>query len=371
MMGILLGKLKLFIRKPENFVTMTILTLVFAFVVSLGDGSKVNVPMYTSDADMRDSIIPELLGDADRFDFQWMSEEETEREIDNGKAEIGVEIESDGFRLLVGVDSGWKNLLRQTIQKAYMKKIQLDEVTSEANGNGSRDVGVEELNTMLSSQENASFAIETHDFEGGDAFVYDETYHALFGFMLFFVIFTISSSVFEIFEEREDGIWDRLILSPVKKWEIYAGNFIYSFLTGYIQVAVVLLVFRYVRGLDFGGQFTASMIALLPYVFAIVAVAILITGLVRTGQQYNVMISIAAMVLAMLGGAFWPLDAVESEWMLLLSKLDPITYGLELMNGIAVNGAPLTDFLLPISILLMMGVVLTGIGMHLMEKRHV
>ena len=34
-------------------------------------------------------------------------------------------------------------------------------------------------------------------------------------------------------------------------------------------------------------------------------------------------------------------------------------------------GYPLEELLFPISILILMGVVMTGIGIHLMERRHV
>src|SRR5699024_2902569 len=122
-------------------------------------------------------------------------------------------------------------------------------------------------------------------------------YHALFGFTLFFVIFTISSNVFHILDEKQEGIWDRLILSPVKNWEMYAGNFVYSFLVGYFQIMVVFFVFRYVLGDDFGGNFGAMIVGLTPYVFAIVSLCILITGFVKTGQQYNVLIATASLAM--------------------------------------------------------------------------
>src|SRR5699024_1928944 len=128
--------------------------------------------------------------------------------------------------------------------------------------------------------------------------------------------------------------------------------------------------FRYIAGVDFGGNFVYTLLALVPYVFAIVSLCILITGLVKTAQLYNVVTSVMGLALVMIGGAFWPLGVVETKWILALSKIDPVTYGLEVANG-AVYGDAFTDLLFPISILLLMGVVLTGIGIHLMEKRHV
>lgn len=367
MTGVLLGKGKLFIRKPGNFLVMTVLTLVFALAVGLGSSDTVNVPIYEADADVEDSIVGDLLAESDTFDFQWMSQAQAEKEIFNGKAEIGAEMQKDGFHLLKGVESEWKDPIEQTIERAYTKKIQFDRIMKTSD----RDVKRSDMASLDEAGDNAVFAIETNDFHGEDAVVYDQMFQALFGFTLFFVIYTIAGNVFQILVEKEDGIWDRLILSPLKKWEIYIGNFAYSFLAGYVQILIIFGVFRYIVGIEFGGNFVRTLLVLLPYVFAIVALSILITGLAKTPQQFHVMISVIALVLAMIGGAFWPLEVVESDWLLALAKIDPVMYGLELVNGVAAYGKSFSDLLFPISVLFMMGVIMTGIGIHLMEKRHV
>src|SRR5699024_4651900 len=128
MIGVLLGKLKVFIRTPGTFLAMTILTLVFALVVSLGDTDSVNVPVYETDEGLSDSVVGELLNDTDAFQFQWMTKEEAEKEISAGNATTGVEIRDDGYKILVGVESGWTDLIRQILDKAYMKKMQFEHI---------------------------------------------------------------------------------------------------------------------------------------------------------------------------------------------------------------------------------------------------
>ncbi|HLQ70905.1 MAG TPA: ABC transporter permease, partial [Bacillota bacterium] len=315
---------------------------------------------------IRDTVVGNLLQDSDDFHFQWMTKKEAEKEINDGKATTGVEMRQNGFTILVGAQSGWTELIHQTLNKAYKRKMQFDQITTKlqyAEGtNGEQDV--------QSIVDQPAFTLKEKTFSGEDTLVHDQTYQALFGFALFFVIFTIASNVFHILDEKEDGIWDRLILSPIKKWEMYAGNLVYSFLVGYSQIIIVFIVFRYIAGTDFGGNLVSILLMLAPYVLAIVSLCILMTGLVKTGQQYNMVTSFAAIALATIGGAFWPLEAVESEWMLLLSKLDPVMYGMDVANG-AVYGSSFSELLYPISILLLMGVAFTGIGIHLMEKRHV
>ena len=94
----------------------------------------------------------------------------------------------------------------------------------------------EELDEVM---ETPIFEIEKSNFRGSDTIIYNSTFQSLFGFSLFFVIYTIAYNVLPILIEKE-GIWDRMILSPVKKWEMYVANFIYSFVTGYIQTHYLL-----------------------------------------------------------------------------------------------------------------------------------
>ena len=107
------------------------------------------------------------------------------------------------------------------------------------------------------------------------------------------------------------------------------------------------------------------------YVFAIVALSILLTAIVKTVGQFNAILPIIAVSSAMIGGAYWPIEIVESKLLIALSKINPVTYGMEMLNGAVVYQYPLEELLYPISILFLMGVVFLGVGMHLMERRHV
>jgi ABC-2 type transport system permease protein len=99
-------------------------------------------------------------------------------------------------------------------------------------------------------------------------------------------------------------------------------------------------------------------------------VKVFLTGLVNNEQQFRAIISIVSVSMAMIGGAYWPLEIVSSKILLTLSKFVPVTYGMELLKGAAVYGNSISDLLYPISILFFMGVVLMGLGINLVERRN-
>lgn len=370
MIGIFMAKVKMFLRNPWTFVIMVVMSIGFALVLGSGDPATVKIPVYAADDSIRNSVVGDLLKESDAYSIQWVSKERVKQQVKSGNAEVGLLLNRNEYDVIVGVSSANANLIQRSVREAYMKKAQYNQIAVETGANSPTEKR-EAMGQLETSMNDPVYTVESSYFTGSEAKSVDMTFHTLFGFTLFFVIYTIAYNVFYMLLEKKEGIWDRVILSPVQKWEMYTANFLYTFLTGYMQVAIVFLVFRYVVGVDFNGRFWETLLLIIPYVFAIVALSILITGIVKTVQQFNAVIPILAVSMAMIGGAYWPIEIVESKFMLLLSKFDPITYGMEILNGVAIYGYPIDELLYPISILLLMGVLMTGIGIHLMERRYV
>nr|WP_296360514.1 ABC transporter permease [Virgibacillus sp.] len=82
-------------------------------------------------------------------------------------------------------------------------------------------------------------------------------------------------------------------------------------------------------------------------------------------QQFNAFITILAVCMAMVGGAYWPIEIVESNFLIAISKINPITYGMEILHGVVNYGYSLEELFYPMSILLLMGIVMIGVGIHL------
>lgn len=360
MKGIFIAKWQGLRRNPWTMIVMIGMSIVFALIVGWGNVTKITVPTFANTE--LDSVFLGELEKNKTFTFEWMSEEELTEQLRKGKREFGVVLGDDDFQVIVGIDSPNVRLIYETIRQLYVKHAQLNVIVGES---GDAEWIAKKI------EEQPLFLVETTTFQGENAFIYDSDLRPMFGYSLFFVIMTISYSVFQILLERKNGVWDRMILSPVRKWEMYSANLLYSFLVGYVQILLVFLVFRYVVKVDFHGSFLTALIALIPYVLAIVSLAIFITGIVGSVQQFNATIPIVSVSMAMIGGAFWPLEVVESNFMLTMSRFIPLTYGLEVLSGVTTYGHSLAEMSYPISILLLMSVLFAGLGIHFMEKRYV
>lgn len=276
----------------------------------------------------------------------------------------------DTFELMIVTKTENTHIIYQYVQSVYDELLLLEQISESASTQPDPDVQITQLKEVLSRTNNEQlFSIQTNSFRDGKTGVIDSQLQAIFGFSLFFVIYTIAYNVLPILEEKNNGVWDRMIISPMKKWEMYTGNLLYSFIVGYIQVVFIYLFFYYGIGVNFYGGFGKSLLLLIPYIFSIVALSIFITGFVKNSSQFNAVIPLISVIMAMIGGAYWPLEIVSSKVLLAISKFIPITHSMESLKMATVYGNTTNELMLPTSILLLMGVIMMAIGIHLMERK--
>lgn len=370
MLNILKIKFKLFFRKPWTFVLLTILTIVFSFLLGQNFSNKLAIPVFSDMEAIEETEIWAELQKSDLFEFEMSTKEEAEAAISEGDVIAGVELFDDSYTIYIASESANVNVLNHYIKNIYSDLYLTDKIISKVQSPANMEIDMNALETVLNeSKESPLFSIKTVDFRGEDSFVYDSNLQSIFGFSLFFVIYTIGFNVISILNEKQQGVWDRVILSPVRKWQMYTANLFYSFILGYFQVVLIFSVYRYLIGFDFYGSFGETLIILIPYVFTVVALCIFLISLVKTVAQYNALLSFVAVSFSMLGGAYWPLEIVTSDILITLSKFIPVTYGMEMLKDVSINNISLSDLTQPMLLLMIIGVILMGIGINLMEKK--
>ncbi|WP_152654944.1 ABC transporter permease [Oceanobacillus sp. CFH 90083] len=368
MKGILLARIREFIRQPYSFLLFTGMSILFAWLISSlsigGGGGGIPVPVYVEDGA---DAYQQSLEEQEAFRFYTVDKETLEEELREGRVDTGVLLSEDDFAVLIGVESPNAGLIQQTVQEVYTESSRGEIIREAAEEQGM------DPDQLVSAYEEATgmFQLSISSFSGEEGWQYDDTVHRVGGFALFFSIYTIAYGVVKILTEKRMGVWDRMILSPMKKSEMYIANLLYSFIEGYLQIVIIFAVFYFWRGITFNDRIVEILLMLIPFALAIVALSILITAVIKNLEQFNAVISVVTVSLAMIGGAFWPLEIVSNPVLLFLADLNPIKYGLDIIQGAAVYGYSFTELLQPISVLTLMTVLFTGLGIHLMERRHI
>ncbi|WP_102028890.1 ABC transporter permease [Salirhabdus sp. Marseille-P4669] len=361
MKGFIYAQFKLLVRKPATFLLMTLFMIVFALMLgNTGGAYSSYVPVYSEMNQKDTKRIMESLEGYGSQRYEVVDEEKLMKAVREGDAEAGVLFYEDHFEYVRSAETPGFQLLQQNVEKAYYDFLQEKKIV-DSQATNSDDI-IADLNTPV-------FTIDAKSLASEDDWIYDGKLQAIFGFAVFFVIYTIGYNVINLLVAKQNGIWDRFILSPAKKWEMYVGIMVYAFFLGYIQVVLVFSIFKYVLGIDFYGGYWKTLIILIPYVLCIVSLTVLIAGLSKNVQTFNAMIPLISVSFAMIGGAYWPIEIVSNKVMLLLAEVVPIYHVMDAFKQVTLYGQGLTATVFPVSILVLMSIVMMGIGLNLMERR--
>lgn len=365
MKSVFLLQLQRFRREPLLVLSFLALTIVFVAVMGGSNGgNSLTVPTYADPAlsdEETEQWLGHLNGQPD-LRFEQVQEEQARQAVFSGDTPVALQLLADDYRLLVVADAPSRFAIEGYIDRVYRQELRIRQL---------EQLGVEEARAAIaeSEEEPALTVVSESQEERGEAFIYDGQLQMLFGMSLFFSIYTIMYSLMKIVEEKRYGTWNRLILSPLLKWQIYMGHLLYSFLVGFVQIVLVFLLFRYGFNFDVGDNFLLLLLITAVYTFSIVAISMLVMGLVRSPQQLQAVVPIIGTGMAMIGGAFWPIELVGNQILLSISKVLPITYGLDALKQVAIHGRGFTAITEQLSIMLLIGVVCMGIGINLMERR--
>lgn len=356
-----------FRRAPMLVLSFLGLTILFVSFLAGFGGPHSQLTVYTfGDPSLEEDKKVEWLerlNDAENLTFEWVEEVEAREAVSAGEVSLALKLMNDDYRILIAVQDPSNVTVENYVHQVFVEELRLQEVRSQVDAGEFRT----ELDRFLAEP---AMKVVTESLSGEEnSFIYDEQLHVLFGMTLFFAIYTIMFSLMNVAEEKRVGTWDRLIVSPLYKWQMYVGHLLFSFLIGFVQILVAFLFFRFLFDFDLGEQYGMLLLIIACYTFAIVSLAMLVMGLVRRSQQLQGVIPILAVAMAMLGGAYWPVEIVTNDILVALSKGMPIYYGLEALKGAAIYNQGWDELLQPISIMLLFGVVCMGVGINLMERR--
>jgi ABC-type multidrug transport system permease subunit len=160
-------------------------------------------------------------------------------------------------------------------------------------------------------------------------------------------------------QERKQWTLQRLMVLPVSRRQILAGKLLGQYLVGLLVFAVIIVI-----GTALGvrwGDWAGVIVIVLVYTLAVTALGLAIATIIRTSGQSQGLALLMTMVLAPLGGAWWPLSIVP-EWMRTVGQVSPIYWSQGAFTQMIFYGAHLGDILPSVGVLLLLSAVLFAFG---------
>ncbi len=326
---------------------------------------KINVfPAQGVENQIFDAWI-DLLNESDAIEFVKQAEQQARADVTGGRIDAALQIMENNYMLVASIDNPNVQLVEQYVQAVFVEELQL---RAAAEYTDNSDAFRSEVQQYL---ENPPLSVHLQAVDGSDLVSYNMGIQLLFTFTLFLVIFTIGYKINAMTMEKATGIWSRVVLSPVRKTEMYMGHLLYSSLIGFAQITVILLLFRYLFKFDLGDRFGMLLIVAAIYTLTIVAFSMLLTGILRTPEQFNMVFPSAIPIMPLLSGAYMPPGTITNSILLAIAELFPLKHALDAMNAIAMYDAGWSEVYLSIAKLCLIGVLCMGVGINLVERRKI
>jgi ABC-2 type transport system permease protein len=162
------------------------------------------------------------------------------------------------------------------------------------------------------------------------------------GYLTMFVFFGAALGAETIVRERQNHTLERLLASSVRREALLGGIFTGTAAKGLIQIilfwGVGILAFK----MNIGNSPAAVIILSILMVIASAAFAIMLATLVKTQRSAGSIAVLASLLLAPIGGCWWPLFILP-RWMQALAKITPHGWAMLGFNKLMLFGADFGD----------------------------
>ncbi len=142
------------------------------------------------------------------------------------------------------------------------------------------------------------------------------------GYLVMFTFFAAAQSAAVIVRERQNNTLERLLATSARRETILAGMFTGTVMRGLVQIMVFWVVGIVAFRLDMGPSPAAVILLSLLMVVTSAAFSIMLATLTRTERGAGSLGVLVSLVLAPLGGCWWPLF-IEPKWMQFIAKITP------------------------------------------------
>jgi ABC-2 type transport system permease protein len=141
--------------------------------------------------------------------------------------------------------------------------------------------------------------------------------------------------------DREEGFLREILVAPLSRIGIVLGKAGGAAAVGLVQ-AGILIAIAPLLDVDIGvNQALKLILVSVPLSLGISGLGILLSSLASTQQGVQMLINLLVFPLVFLAGVFFPVDTVPT-WMEVLSKSNPVTYGVDAIRQILL-GAHITS----------------------------
>ncbi len=155
--------------------------------------------------------------------------------------------------------------------------------------------------------------------------------------VMFTMLVLLTSGAILLVIEREEGLLRRLASTPIPRWAVVAGKWGGRLALGLVQIVFAMLAGTLFFKMRWGGSLPMVLLVLFTWATFNASLGILLGNLARSRAQMAGIGVMATMVLAALGGCWWPIE-ITPAWMQTLALFLPTGWAMDAMHRLVSFG---------------------------------
>ncbi len=161
------------------------------------------------------------------------------------------------------------------------------------------------------------------------------------GILAMTVLFTSMFSSISIIWDREFGFLKEMTVAPIPRSSIAMGKILGGATTALLQ-GVIFLFFMPLAGISYSlYRVLMALLVMAILSLTLTSLGVLIASRMRSMEGFPILMNFILMPMFFLSGAMFPLQGLPG-WMEFLTKINPMSYGVDAMRTVVLRGLVLT-----------------------------
>ncbi|HVU16063.1 MAG TPA: ABC transporter permease [Candidatus Didemnitutus sp.] len=153
------------------------------------------------------------------------------------------------------------------------------------------------------------------------------------GYAVMFLLFALSNSSSAFFEEKNTGIFQRVLSGPVSRGQLLWSRFLYGVLFGLMQLMALFFAGKVLYGVDVTAHFGPLIVVCLCVAGACTAFGMLLATVTKSAQAANSLATLLVITMSACGGAWFPVSFMP-VFMQQVAKFTLVYWSIEGFNAV-------------------------------------
>lgn len=193
--------------------------------------------------------------------------------------------------------------------------------------------------------------------------------HQLPAMLVMFLLFQLMTFFMALWvEDLKSGKIKRIVMSPTPTRDLFTGQLVSRLVWGLLQVVVILGIGSRLLRVDFDVPVVYFGVMLVAYMVTVISLGLLAGTFFRAPEKANAVGVAVALLMAALGGCWWPLEVV-SEPMRMAAMALPTGLMMDAIGEFIATGPSAPFPSLNFAILLLMSAVMMPVAIRRMRRQ--